>query len=69
MQVATLAWACEITKRKNPVDGKEIPVPYYDYTDGVQSFPKPFAFEVRPRDTARMEMIQGSWEEDLKNEQ
>lgn len=51
---------------KRVVDGEEVPVPYYDDTDGVQSSPKPFAFEVKPRDPARLEMMRHSWEEDLK---
>ena len=56
IQVASLSWACRISKKV--VDGQEIPVPYYDYTDGSQSFPKPFTFEVRPRDPWKLEMLQ-----------
>ena len=56
MQIASLSWACRISKKV--VDGQEVPVPYYDYTTGSQSFPKPFAFEVKPRDSRKLEMLQ-----------
>lgn len=64
IQIASFGWACRICKKV--VNGEEIPVPYYDYTEGGQSFPKPFAFEVKPRDARRMEMLRESWSEGLQ---
>lgn len=59
IQIASLAWACRISK--TVVDGKEVPVPYCDYTDGAQSFPKPFTFEVKSRDAAILAMLEQDW--------
>lgn len=64
MQIACLGWACRISKKV--VDGEEVSIPYYDYTTGAQSFPKTFPFEVKPRDSWRMDLLRESWEQGLR---
>jgi cytochrome P450 len=57
IQIATLAWACDISKKIGS-DGKEIPVPWYDYTEGSNVMPKPFEFELKPRSDERARMVE-----------
>lgn len=60
IQIATLAWACRVSKKV--VDGKEVPVPWYDYTDGATSGPKQFDFDVKAYDGKRVAMLKEDWE-------
>ena len=57
IQVASLAWACQISKRVG-LNGKEIEVPWYDPTEGSNVGPKPFVFDLRPRSEKRLSLMQ-----------
>ncbi|GAD95937.1 predicted protein [Paecilomyces variotii No. 5] len=59
IQIAFLAWACHVTK-KTDAAGKEIPVPWYDYTEGSNVMPNKFDFDLKPRSQERMEIIRAS---------
>lgn len=59
IQIALLAWSCHITKKIDAF-GKEISVPWYDYTEGSNVMPKKFDFDLKPRSQERMELIRAS---------
>ena len=56
IQIATLAWACDISKKVGP-GGQEIPIDDSDYTEGSNVMPKPFEFELKPRSADRARLI------------
>ncbi|KAI9812339.1 MAG: hypothetical protein M1827_004788 [Pycnora praestabilis] len=57
---ARIAWACTIRKKRD-AQGKEIEVPWYDYTAGFNVQPKPFQFEVMPRNELRLKILGQAW--------
>ena len=59
IQVACLAWACHISKKVDST-GKEIPVPWYEYTEGSNVAPKAFVFDLKARSQKRIDMMQQS---------
>lgn len=59
IQIALIAWSCNITKKIDAA-GEEIPVPWYDYTEASNVMPNPFDFELKPRSRERMELIETS---------
>lgn len=59
IQIALLAWSCHVSKKVD-VSGKEIPVPWYDYTEGSNVMPNKFDFDLKPRSQERIEMIRAS---------
>lgn len=65
--VARIAWACQISKARDG-EGKEVNVPWYDYTAGFNVQPKWFPFELVARSGERKEMVrmamEGGWRED-----
>ncbi|KEF56920.1 uncharacterized protein A1O9_07110 [Exophiala aquamarina CBS 119918] len=60
IQIASLAWACQI--RKKVVNGQEIPVPFYDYSNGGNVFPNRFEFDLVPLDPERVKFMQQHWD-------
>ena len=60
IQVACLAWACHISKKIDSV-GKEVPVAWYDYTEGSNVAPKPFVFDLKARSQDKIDIMQQSW--------
>ncbi|RFU23995.1 hypothetical protein B7463_g12342, partial [Scytalidium lignicola] len=59
IQVSSLAWACNVTRKKDK-DGNDIPVPLYDYSAGTNTAPKPFAFDLIPRSQERLQLMRES---------
>lgn len=49
--------------KKRDIDGNEIELPYYDYTVGLASRPRPFQFDCKARTPAKAEIIRESWSE------
>lgn len=47
--------------KKKDINGNEIELPYYDYTVGLASRPRPFQFDCKARTLARAEVIRESW--------
>jgi len=64
--IARIGWGCSISKKV--VDGKEVPVPLYDYTSGFNVQPKPFAFDLKARSEGRQEIINHAYEEARRND-
>lgn len=56
IQIATLAWACDISQKTGP-DGQALPIDDFNYTEGSNVMPKPFHFELKPRSAARSQLI------------
>lgn len=56
IQIAILAWACDISKKVG-LDGQEISIDDSDFTEGSNVMPKPFAFELKPRSADRTRLI------------
>lgn len=57
LQFSSLLWAC-IIKRARDRDGKEIEVPFYDYTGVSISTPRNFRFAVEERKEGRLKMME-----------
>ncbi len=57
LQVSSLYWACNI-KRDTDINGKEIEVPWYDYTGVAISTPRRFCFNVEERADGRLKMME-----------
>lgn len=47
--------------KKKDINGNEIELPYYDYTSGLASRPRPFQFDCKARTPVRAETISNSW--------
>ncbi|KAL4945698.1 hypothetical protein BDV06DRAFT_230158 [Aspergillus oleicola] len=56
IQVTLLVWACRIGKKIGE-DGKEVDVPWFDYTTGANIMPNKFEFSLIARDEKRMELL------------
>ncbi|KAL0953580.1 hypothetical protein HGRIS_004795 [Hohenbuehelia grisea] len=56
LTIASMLAVFNITKAKDQA-GKEIPIPEYDYTDGLISHPKPFQYSIHPRSLASERLI------------
>ncbi|KAJ9602579.1 hypothetical protein H2200_012772 [Cladophialophora chaetospira] len=57
LQVSNLLWACRVGKGRDG-SGKEIEVPWYDYTGVAISTPKQFDFVVEERVSGRLKMLE-----------
>jgi hypothetical protein len=53
--IARMAWACEIKKRPG------VEVPWYDYTSGFNVQPKPFVFDLNPRNVEKRLLVERTW--------
>ena len=53
--IARMAWACEIKKRPG------IEIPWYDYTSGFNVQPKPFLFDLDPRNQEKGKLVESTW--------
>ncbi|KAJ9635319.1 hypothetical protein H2204_005880 [Knufia peltigerae] len=56
IQIATLAWTCNISKKLGP-DGQVVLIDDMDYAEGSNVIPKPFQFELKPRSENCARMI------------
>lgn len=59
---ARIAWAFEFSKKRGP-GGQEIDVPLYDYVSGFNTQPKPFAFDLKPRNELRKTVVEQAWKD------
>ncbi|CAK4033753.1 cytochrome P450 [Lecanosticta acicola] len=55
---ARIAWACNVSKAKDPKTGEEMEYPEYDYVEGFNVQPNPFPFELDLRDEERGKIVQ-----------
>nr|RBQ99094.1 hypothetical protein FVER53263_20227 [Fusarium verticillioides] len=56
---ARIAWSGSIVKKRN-VNGMELPLPLYDYTEGFNTQPEHFDFDMIPRSQARLAALRES---------
>lgn len=54
--IARIAWACDIQKARDQ-EGEEKPVPLYDYTEGFNTQPKWFPFNLQVRGEERLKIV------------
>ncbi|KAK5032812.1 hypothetical protein LTS07_004222 [Exophiala sideris] len=59
LQMSNLYWACNITRAKDE-NGREVDIPWYDYTGVAISTPHPFRFAVEEREEGRLKMMEQS---------
>lgn len=59
LQVSSLFWACEVGKGKDDT-GREIEIPWYDYTGVAISTPKKFKFTLKERVEGRLKILEDS---------
>lgn len=67
LQVAFLAWGCDI-RRARDADGREIVPPLYDYEPGFNVAPKPFKFELTARSKGKADLIEKAYQQSLKED-
>ncbi|PVH90895.1 cytochrome P450, partial [Periconia macrospinosa] len=63
---ARIAWACHISKKKDE-DGRDIDVPWYDYSAGFNVQPNWFPFALRPR-KGRDVIVDQCWAKEQRND-
>lgn len=61
LQVARVAWMCDVRKKRDG-EGREIVPPWYDYTAGFNVQPNWFPFEVEARSEERLRVLEGEIE-------
>lgn len=49
-----MAWAFDIRKRRDPISGIEVPVPWNDFTPLLIAKPAPFAFDLVARSETKV---------------
>ena len=64
---ARIAWACDWTKAKDS-QGKPLEYPEYDYVDGFNVQPKPFAFELKARSDDRWKVVEAARNDATRND-
>lgn len=57
LQFSSLLWACNIRQARD-ADGKEVDIPFYDYTGVSISTPRKFRFAVEERKAGRLKMME-----------
>lgn len=62
---ARIAWACKISKKRDSA-GREIDVPLYDYTNGFNTEPKAWPFELVARTKQHSEVVHKAWQEAME---
>lgn len=54
--IGAMAWASTITRKRDAL-GRDMHVPSHDYTTYLISRPKPFPFELKPRNEERRRIV------------
>ena len=67
IQVARIAWACNVG-RKTGSDGKEMEVPLYDYVSGFNVQPNWFPFDLKVRSEERWRIVQQEYHREMDND-
>jgi hypothetical protein len=65
--IGAMAWASTISKKRDEL-GRDMYVPAHDYTTYLISRPKPFPFELKPRDEARGKLVEMNFEASVQRE-
>jgi hypothetical protein len=67
IQAASLFWACNVRKKRGE-NGKEIGVPFYDYSGTLIHMPKEFEFALEERVEGRLAMMEQAAKRDHDEE-
>lgn len=62
IEIATVAWACNISVKKDS-NGIDIPVPWWDYLPGNNTAPRKFQFSLKSRGADRTGLVETKVEE------
>jgi hypothetical protein len=65
--IGAMAWSSTISKRRDAL-GRDMHVPAHDYTTYLISRPKPFPFEMRPRDEGRRKLVETNFKASVERE-
>jgi hypothetical protein len=63
IEAVSLFWACNVCKKKDE-NGKEIGVPFHDYSGTLISMPREFEFVLQERVEGRLDMMEQAAERD-----
>ena len=63
---ARIAWACTMSKKRDN-SGNEMPLPLYDYTQGFNTQPEYFDFDLVTRSAERYEAVKAALREAKAN--
>ena len=66
LEVACIAWGCDISLKKD-AQGRDIPVPTYDYAPGFNTQPKKFPFYLKARLEKKEKIVAETWKESKAN--
>ncbi|KAK3702409.1 hypothetical protein LTR37_014875 [Vermiconidia calcicola] len=67
IQIARIAWACDISKKKD-MNGKEIDVPLYDYCDGFNVQPNFFHFNLKVRSNKHWKVVEEAYQREMEDD-
>ncbi|KAJ0164053.1 O-methylsterigmatocystin oxidoreductase [Colletotrichum tanaceti] len=67
LEVALLAWGCDISRAKDG-RGRDVVPPLYDFVAGFNVQPKRFRFDLQPRSCERADLIERAYEQTLKED-
>jgi cytochrome P450 len=67
LQVALLAWGCDLGRAKD-ADGCDIVPPFYDFEHGFNVAPKPFKFALSARSKGHAELIERAYQQSLEED-
>ena len=67
IQIARIAWACNISKKRD-ANGKEFNVPLYDYCDGFNVQPNFFHFDLQVRSEQRWKVVEEAYQREMEND-
>ena len=62
---ARVLWGCHLS-HKLDAQGKEIPIPLYNYTAGFNTQPEWFAFDLKARSAKKADIIRQAYSESRK---
>jgi hypothetical protein len=66
IEVASISWACTLSCKVDE-SGKQIALPWYDFTKGFNVQPKTFPFDLKPRSAAKARFVADNWIEACKS--
>jgi hypothetical protein len=66
LEVACIAWGCDISLKKD-AQGRDIPIPTYDYVAGFNTQPKKSPFCLKAQSERKEKIVAEAWKESKAN--